>query len=77
MFGFHFAIYGEMLTYGFLKKKPSFVSPVNDKIGDAHLGVDFFFAKKSTRGSRDAKQSLASYLESPKDVQIGSLQSSS
>ena len=31
MFGFHFAIYGEMLTYGFLKKKPSFVSPVNDK----------------------------------------------
>ena len=48
MFGFHFAIYGEMLTYGFLKKKPSFVSPVNDKIGDAHLGVDFFFTKKST-----------------------------
>ena len=37
-----------MLTYGFLKKKPSFVSPVNDKIGDAHLGVDFFFTKKST-----------------------------
>ena len=45
MFGFHFAIYGEMLTYGFLKKKPSFVSPVNDKIGDAHLGVDFFCEK--------------------------------
>ena len=48
MFCFHFAIYGEMLTYGFLEKKPSFVSPVNDKIGDAHLGVDFFFTKKST-----------------------------
>ena len=33
---------------GFSKKKPAFVSPVNDKIGDAHLGVDFFSVKKST-----------------------------
>ena len=33
---------------GFSKKKPAFVALVNDKIGDAHLGVDFFFTKKST-----------------------------
>ena len=77
MFGFHFAIYGEMLTYGFLKKETRVRYPRYRLFGNAHLGVDFFFAKKSTRGSRDAKQSLASYLESPKDVQIGSLQSSS
>ena len=46
MFGFHFAIYGEMLTYGFLKEtlvhSPSTIKSVT------LIGVDFFFAKKST-----------------------------
>ena len=36
-----------MLTYGFLKKKPSFVSPSTIK-SVTLIGVDFFFTKKST-----------------------------
>ena len=48
MFGFHFAIYGEMLTYGFLKKETRVRYPRYRLFGNAHLGVDFFFAKKST-----------------------------
>ena len=47
MFGFHFAIYGEMLLKGFSKKKPAFVALVTD-YSVTLIGVDFFLAKKST-----------------------------
>ena len=48
MFSFYFAIYGEMLTYGFLEKETRVRCPRYRLFGNAHLGVDFFFAKKST-----------------------------
>ena len=45
MFGFHFAIYGEMLTYGFLKKETRVRYPRYRLFGNASLRVDFSLRK--------------------------------
>ena len=46
MFGFHFAIYGEMLTYGFLKRNPRSFPPTSTiKSVTLHLELTFSLRK--------------------------------